>query len=214
MSLPSSNRVVKDLTFQEDAYNTLPYDQRLKTNLVKIMLTLTNRWNDLQLLCIDLINGTMLEKAFGPQLDGIAKRLNIQRGNATDEQLRGLIKLHAVKQTNTGTRDEIVNILRLLSGTDYVKIVKRPNNYVEVTFSYECLDPSTSKKEIQDLFPINTNLVVMNKVTGFNPMSFSLSTKPHPDKIGKFTISTKSVTEKYKNNVMPVTVIDLEAGIL
>lgn len=213
MSLPSSNRVVKDLTFQEDAYNTLPYDQRLKTNLVKIMLTLTNRWNDLQLLCIDLINGTMLDKAFGPQLEGIAKRLNIQRGNATDEQLRGLIKLHAVKQTNTGTRDEIVNILRLLSGTDYVKIVKRPNNYVEVTFSYECLDPNTSKKEIQDLFPINTNLVVSDKVTGFKPAAASDINNVDLTKIGTASSVADSVSEQYNNNVVPVIVIDNGAGV-
>lgn len=213
MSLPSSNRVVKDLTFQEDAYNTLPYDQRLKTNLVKIMLTLTNRWNDLQLLCIDLINGTMLDKAFGPQLDGIAKRLNIQRGNATDEQLRGLIKLHAVKQTNTGTRDEIVNILRLLSGTEYVKIVKRPNNYVEVTFSYECLDPITSKQEIQDLFPINTNLVVADKVTGFKPAAASDINNVNLTKIGTASSVADSVSEQYNNNVVPVIVIDNGAGV-
>ena len=213
MSLPSSNRVVKDLTFQEDAYNTLPYDQRLKTNLVKIMLTLTNRWNDLQLLCIDLINGTMLDKAFGPQLDGIAKRLNIQRGNATDEQLRGLIKLHAVKQTNTGTRDEIVNILRLLSGTEYVKIVKRPNNYVEVTFSYECLDPITSKQEIQDLFPINTNLVVADKVTGFKPAAASDINSVDLTKIGTASSMADSVSEQYNNNVVPVIIIDNGAGV-
>jgi len=213
MSLPSSNRVVKDLTFQEDAYNTLPYDQRLKTNLVKIMLTLTNRWNDLQLLCIDLINGTMLDKAFGPQLDGIAKRLNIQRGNATDEQLRGLIKLHAVKQTNTGTRDEIVNILRLLSGTEYVKIVKRPNNYVEVTFSYECLDPITSKQEIQDLFPINTNLVVADKVTGFKPAAASDINNVNLTKIGTASSVADSVSEQYNNNVVPVIVIDNGTGV-
>lgn len=214
MSLPNVDRIVKDVSFNEDAFNQLTYEQKLKTNLVKILLSFTERYNKLQLLCINLINGTLLDKAAGPQLDGIAKRLNIQRGNASDDQLRDLIKLHAVKQTNSGTRDEIVNIIRVLTGTDYVKIVKRPNNYVEVTFSFECLDPSTAKQQIQDLFPINTNLVVMNKVTGFKPMGFSLSTEPHPDKIGKFTISTKSVTEKYKNNVMPVTVIDLEAGIL
>ena len=213
MSLPSSNRVVKDLTFQEDAYNTMPYDQRLKTNLVKIMLTLTNRWNDLQLLCIDLINGTMLDKAFGPQLDGIAKRLNIQRGNATDEQLLGLKKLHAVKQTNTGTRDEIVNILRLLSGTDYVKIVKRPNNYVEVTFSYECLDPITSKQEIQDLFPINTNLVVADKVTGFKPAAASDINSVDLTKIGTASSMADSVSEQYNNNVVPVIIIDNGAGV-
>ena len=54
----------------------------------------------------------------------------------------------------------------------------------------------------------------MNKVTGFNPMGFSVSTKPHPDKVGKFSVSTKSISEKYNKNVMPVTVIDVEAGIV
>lgn len=213
-NLPSVNRVVKDLSFQQDAFETLPYDQRAKTNLVRILLTLTNRWNNLQLLCIDLINGTLLDRANGRQLDGIARRLNIERGTSTDEQLRGLIKLHAVRQTNNGTRNEIVNIIRVLTGTDYVKIVKSENNLVEVTFSYECLDAQTSKQEVENLFPVNTNLIVMDKVTGFDPMGFvDVNDAASSTKIGMFSSVSDSLGDQYDNNVMPVVIIDNGAGI-
>ena len=169
--LPNVNRLVFDLSFLQDALNELPPYMRNKENLVKILTIITNRMDTCQKEAVKMAQLRFVDTASGKILDDIAASLFINRSAQDDESLKGAIKLRALSQDSEGTRDEIVKLLSIISGGAQVKVFKGTNNYVEVVFSAECLNVSEVKVSLQDLFPINTNLVIGDVITGLNPFS-------------------------------------------
>lgn len=206
------NRVVFDLDFVQDAFNDLPFEQRNKENLVKMLIVFANRFDTLQKESIKMAYNRFIDIAAGPILEGVANRLFIERANQSDTALRGAIKLHALKQDSEGTRDQIVNILQIISGSESIEVVKRPNKYVEVVFPNECLSLIDIKIELEDLFPVDTNLVLGDVVTGEDPFGFySVGDTVIEDGLGVFGSTADSTT--IKSNSIPVIVISNEGGI-
>lgn len=211
-TLNNVNRVVYDMTFIEDAFNLLPYEQRNKENLVKMLLVFAKRWDNVQNAAINLAYGRFLDNATGEMLDGIASRMFIERGGQSDQSLRGAIKLRALRQDNEGTRDQIVNILQIISGSNSVEVFKGENNYIEVVFPQECLSLKDIKVDIAELFPVNTNLVVGDIITGEDAFGFySVGDTEYEEHIGFFGSVTDS--NSVKNNSISPIVISTERNI-
>lgn len=210
--LNNTNRVVYDMTFVEDAFNLLPYEQCNKENLVKMLLVFAKRWDNVQNAAINLAYGRFLDNATGDLLDGIASRMFIERGGQSDQSLRGAIKLRALRQDNEGTRDQIVNILQVVSGSNSIEIFKGEKDYIELIFPQECLSLKDIKVDIEDLFPVNTNLVVGDVVTGEDAFGFySVGDTEYEEYIGFFGSVTDSNSVK-SNSISPI-VISTERNI-
>ena len=200
--LNNVNRIVYDLDFVEDAFNLLPYEQRNKENLVKMLLVFAKRWDNVQNAAINLAYGRFLDNATGTMLDGIASRMFIERGGQSDQSLRGAIKLRALRQDSEGTRDQIVNILQIVSGSTSVDIFKGDKNYIEVVFPQECLSLKDVKVDIEALFPVNANLVIGNVTTGRAPFGTKSRSNPDNPNNSKGTLSSRnSAPINYHNNV-------------
>ena len=157
MPLPSSNRIVFDLTFVEDAFNEMEGFMQQKENLMRFLLVASRRFSNVQDTAIQLAYVRLVENAEGQFLTDLAARLGIPRGDQSDNQLQAYIKFRALSQASEGTRTDIVKLLQVVSGSNYVKIFKGGNNYVEVTFAAECLSLTAIGGDLEDLFPVNTN---------------------------------------------------------
>ncbi len=169
MALPSSNRLVFDLNFVEDSVNELEDYFKLKTNFVKYLKVASNRFAKIQDEAIKLAYIRLLDNAEGVFLTNIADRLFIRRGDQNDNQLRAYIKLRVLKQTSEATRKDIVDIIRLISGGEYVRIYKGSNNFLDITFPFECLAEEMVIEEIENLFPVNSNLLITTNIMGKLP---------------------------------------------
>ncbi len=164
-TLPSVNRVVLDTTFVEDAFNDIPYDQRLP-ELMKMLIVVTNAMNQGQIEIVKLAYARFLDNAKGEMLDGVASRFFIERDGRSDETLRAAVKLHAVRQDSEGTRSDIVKILKILSGEGGLVIInKLGKNGLQVIISIDCLNLSELSVDIQNIFPANTNLQFLSYKT-------------------------------------------------
>lgn len=152
------NRVVYDLSFVEDGINELPYDQRQKINYTKLLSVVLKRVDNCQKEAIKLAYLRFLDNAVGDMLDGIAANFFIERRDKTDADLRASIKLFALRQISSGTREDIYKILRVLTTNGFVKIYKGEDNYIEVCLAIDCVSLRELKEEVRILFPINTNL--------------------------------------------------------
>jgi hypothetical protein len=170
MTLPSSNRLVFDLTFVEDSFNEMEGFMQQKENLMRFLLVASRRFSHVQDSAIQLAYVRLVENAEGQFLTDLAARLGIPRGDQNDNQLQAYIKFRALSQASEGTRTDIVKLLQIVSGGEYVKIFKGGNNYVEVTFASECLNLAAIGGDLEDLFPVNTNLLMTNIITGTKPM--------------------------------------------
>ena len=172
----SSNRIVFDLNFVEDAYNEMEDYMKQKENLMRFLLVAARRFSHTQEAAIQLAYIRLLDNAEGQFLTDLAERLGIVRHDQSDTHLQAYIKFRALSQASEGTRSDIVNLLKIVSGGDYVKIYKGGNNNVDITFASECLDINVMTRELEGLFPINTNLVATSIITGKKPIGFGWET--------------------------------------
>ena len=209
--MDNSNRVVYDLTFTEDAFNDLPFDQRLD-NLVKLLVVISDRFDRAQKEVISMAYSRLLDNAEGDMVDSIASRFFIDRLGKTDEEVKAAIKLFALRQDSEGTRSEIVKLLNVIAGEGgYVKIYKGTNNYLQVAVSTDCLDLTKVKVDLENLFPINTNLVFLKTNVARKPFGVGSRLAPESvsDKIG--TLGTRTDPNS-DNNTASVTIVNNERG--
>ena len=206
-----SNRVVFDLTFTEDAFNDLPYGQRLD-NLVKLLVVISNRFDLAQRQVIAMAYQRFLDNAEGNMLDGVASRFFIERQGKSDEEMKAAIKLFSLRQDSEVTRTDVVRLLKIIVGEGApLNIYKGPNNYLQVAVSTECLDLTKIRLDLEELFPINTNLELLKINSIRKPFGLGSALLPsiNSDKIGLLGTSTKP---KDTSNYMAVTIISNENG--
>lgn len=184
--LTSSNRLVFDLTFVQDAFNEMEDFMKKKENLMKFLVIASRRFSHIQDTAIKLAYARLLNNAEGQFLTDLAEKLNIQRGDQNDKELRSLIKFKALTKSSEGTRSDIYKLLKVVSGDGYVKLFKGSNNYVEATFSAECLKMSVVGEDIENIFPVNTNLLATSVITGTKPIGAGWSN----------TDGTETISEK------------------
>lgn len=206
-TLNSVNRVVYDTTFIQDALEEMPFKQRDKQNLMILLSVISARFEKVNRNTITMTYSRFLDNATGDLLEGLAYRFNIPRGGKTDEELRTAIKLHALKQDSEGTRDEIVKLLRVILQGDRLEIRKSENNNVEVLASTVCIGLNRLRTEIENIFPINTQLRFGIIPVGRKPFgTVSIhNTDPESTRIGK--ISSVHTNYSDAQNTVPVLLI-------
>ncbi|UUW39691.1 hypothetical protein VP14_004 [Vibrio phage VPMCC14] len=202
------NRVKFNVSFVEDGLSELPWIQTQRENYYKLADLLIQRLNNIQNEVVRLSYLRFLDVAEGDLLDIIASRYFIERNDKTDEGLRTAIKLFALRQAVEPTRDEIVNILNILTDKGFVKIYKGSNNYIEVVISIDCLPTSELRDQIADLFPINTNLKVCTLPVGLLPFGVGSEYANPSSKIGSLGSIHDPIIDR--NNVSAITIIDDE----
>lgn len=211
-TLPSVNRVVYDTSFTEDAYNEIPESNRL-TNLMKLVVLFSNRFASIQTEAITLSKSRLLSNASGDMVDTIASRFFIERYGRSDDDLKAVIKMQALKQGTEGTRSDIYNLLYVLSGENgFVKIWKGDNNYVECVITFDCIEVADISTNLEGLFPVNTNLKMLRVPSNGTPFGFGSVAKDlgDYDKIAGFGSVTTDSSYIGVGGVLPATVVDNE----
>lgn len=206
-----SNRVVFDLTFTEDAYNDLPYDQRLD-NLVKLLVVIGERFDLAQRQTIAMAYQRLLDNAEGDMVDSVASRFFIDRQGKSDEEMKAAIKLFSLRQDSEGTRSEVVRLLQVIAGdSEYLNIYKGPNNYLQVAVSTDCLDLTKIRVDLEGLFPINTNLTFLKTNIIRKPFGLGsrLDNTLNASRIGVLGTRTDAYDD---SNYTAVTIINNERG--
>ncbi|AOQ26876.1 hypothetical protein [Vibrio phage S4-7] len=208
----SVNRIVYDTTYVQDAINEMPYKQREKENLMILLSVISARFDKVNKNTITMTYSRFLDNATGDMLEGLASRFNIPRGGKTDEELRTAIKIHALKQDMEGTRDEIVKLLRLVLQGDRIEIRKSENNNIEILASTTCIGLNRLRTEIEDIFPINTQLRFGIIPVGQVPAGTVSIHDPEPEDVAVGVLG--SVHDSYieVSNNTPVLLIYSEGG--
>lgn len=193
------NNITYNLNFVQDYINEFPEEIQGKENVSKFMEVALQSIGQIRDEIVSMAYFRLLDNAEGVVLDNIAAELNLSRFGQTDAELRGLIKLRALRQRSEGQREEVLQILRIISNDDNVKLFKGRNGYIELIFTAQCLNDRVIKEEIEDLFPIDTNLTVgtvrpNNFIAGFS----SIHREPTQGSIiGTFeTVHTKSFFDR------------------
>ncbi|AGH32063.1 baseplate protein [Vibrio phage PWH3a-P1] len=211
MALPDSNRLKFNITFTQDGLSELPWVQTQRENFYKLARLIVNRLDNIQNQTVALAYSRILDLAEGDMLDIIASHYFIEREGKDDEDLKSAIKLYALRQNTEPTRTEIVNILNILTDDGFVKIYKGVNNYIEVVISVDCLSIQSLSDQLQDLFPINTNLKVASVPVGIKPFGVGSVYSTASDKIGTLGSVHDPVIDR--QNVAAVTVINDERDL-
>ena len=128
---------------------------------------------------IDLLTLRTIANATGEQLDEIGRRLNIRRTNQNDEIYRTAIRVKALSKRNSGTEEDILTLLRLITNYGDVSLYKFEPYGVTVTYYNEFV-PDDRLKQLSSLFPVVTDLYLeeFNTSRGFG---FSSVTDPDPN---------------------------------
>lgn len=195
-TITTANHIQSDDDFVTDSVAELPHMLQSKENLVKLVEWYAERWQTLDEKVIDLGNMRLLDNAEGEVLTMLAERLGVERYDQTDIELRALLKLRAYRQTVGDTRDDIVSLIEILFYGDTPIISKRSHNFVEVVMPENCLSNADAAQQIDDMFPINTNLWVTQ--ADEDPFYFvDTKTDEQPDDTGGFSDSKEDDVESY-----------------
>ncbi len=162
--MSNANHLQMDMKFQENLFNEYPYMLRSKENLSKLLHWEIKQWDKFQLAINNLAYKRLLINAEGQLLDDIGDKLNIRRYDKTDDAYRSTILLRSLRQTSNGSRGDIVRLLKLFFGTSVFYFTKGDRGFVQLTVPPHCFDQAALSKEIDDIFPVNTNLHINERL--------------------------------------------------
>ncbi len=158
-----ANHLHIDTAFQEKLFKEYPYILRSKENMAKLFNWEIKQWDKFQLTINNLAYKRLLSNAEGQLLDDIGTKLNIKRYDKTDDAYRATIMLRGLRQTSNGSRGDIVKLLKLFFGEEHFYFSKGGLGYAEVTIPPNCFDQAALSVEIDNIFPVNTNLHIKEK---------------------------------------------------
>ncbi len=164
--LKSANRIGVDDDFVTDTLSEYPDYLQSKEHFIKLAGWYAEQWKALDDEVVKLGYLRLLDNATGVLLDNIGSFLGVDRYDQADDSFRGRIKLRSLRQTTDGTRDEIINLLTIIFGGESPRVFKGDHGFVELTIPASCLSRSTLSEELEDLFPISTNLWLLERRTG------------------------------------------------
>ena len=170
-TLTPANHILPDVNFVEDGVKELPQFLQTKENYAKLIRWYCTRWDTLDKEIIKVAYLRLLENAGGKILDVLGERIGIFRHNQTDVEYKALIKLRSFRQTVGDSRADIVTLMKILFFGENPFITKRlytgisgeinnSNSFIEVIIPINCLSDTDVSQQLEDMFPINTNLWV------------------------------------------------------
>lgn len=170
-TLPSANHIQLDPNFVEDGVAELPQFLQSKENFAKLTRWYCKRWEAMDGEIIKLAYLRLLNNASGAILDMLGERIGLLRYDQTDIEYKALIKLRSFRQTTSASRGDIVELMKILFFGENPFITKRrytdsggninnSNSFIEVVIPANCLSDKDVSQQLEDMFPINTNLWV------------------------------------------------------
>lgn len=137
------NLIQENLDITEDAEGWLLSQFRESPNILKLLRVFTTELQEIESSAtIPLLYSRTVEEAQGQQLDNLGVLLKVQRNGLTDDQYRVLLKLVGLKKTNRGTIDDILNIIRFVTGDESATLSRGFNYDVNLAFAF-CVDEGT-----------------------------------------------------------------------
>ena len=166
-TLPSANHIAYDPNFVISAIEEYPDYLQSKEYFIKLATWYAKRWESIDIEIVKLAYLRLLDNAIGVNLDNIGALLGVDRYDQDDDSYRALIKFRSARQTSNATRPDVVSLLTKLFYGDTPIIYKGVQGFIEVTVPKACFDYSTLSSEMESLFPITTNLWVIENTNSF-----------------------------------------------
>jgi len=158
-----------DEQFTQQANDRVIYQFQDSPIFKKLVSVSAERYNGLQRPCVELIDERLLETAVGVHLDELGALLKVyRRGDQGDEEYRSAIRLYAASLTNSGTRDEIVSILKQQAADEDVHIYLGTRRYISLNVFRQCGADITDGQNIANLFTVGADLRIASRGGGYN----------------------------------------------
>lgn len=116
-------------------------------NIEKVLEIGLDLLQDAETIAHSLYQNRTIEDAIGVQLDGVGAIVGQPRNGLTDEVYRLRIKAKIAENNSEGTREEIINIAKLLTNAERVIVTERQADF-DVTF-YNITNPIASWDEVK-----------------------------------------------------------------
>lgn len=171
-STKTANHIALDKDFIVTYLEEFPEYLRTKENFMKLATFYARIWESMDAEFVKIAYYRLLDNAEGVVLDNIGEMLNVKRISQNDIEYRALIKFRSIRQVSNATRPDIVSLLRIIFYGEFPVIYKGINSFIELIVPKVCFDEATLSQELEDLFPVSTNLWVLEKPQRVNPFIF------------------------------------------
>lgn len=155
-----TNFIVPLDNFVSEAIAELP-DYLSQENNKKFLTIFLQRWKELEDIIIDVAEYRLLANAEGVILDEIGEQQNIYRNGMTDTEYRTVILIRQSSYGKSGTRPEVSEVLDALFSSTNWYMYKGTDYRVDVVASTPCMDLSTVVEDITEIFPVITELRII-----------------------------------------------------
>lgn len=160
MKIMNSNHIRIDEAFVQDTLDFLPDYMRTHVNFCKFIELTAERYKLLDIEVVKLAYGRLLDEASGLVLDNIGSEIDVPRRGQSDDEYRAFIKLRFLRRRVETTQPQLTHLLKIMAGGQLPIIYKGVRNRIHVILPRRCLDTHNVGLELEDAFPINTNLSV------------------------------------------------------
>lgn len=161
------NLLDKEDDFVQNSLDRLPYQFENAPNMNQMVEVWANNMKEMSDKSIDYAIGTMIDNATGVNLIEIGKQMKVPDTGQTEEEYRGTLKLHTLSLVNSGTRDDIMNILQVFSGDPDVVFYHGYGFNMDVVIFTWCLGGASNGQQIADLFPLCSDLRILSRGRGY-----------------------------------------------
>ncbi len=131
-----SNPVDEITDHTDAALKRLMQQYKNKPNLKSIIEIYADRTQELETVFISLFLARSVNDAVGVQLDQVGEIVGISRpGTLGDEPYRTLIFVKIGQNVSQGEAERIINVAKLLTGSEYVHLLDILNGNIELTIT-------------------------------------------------------------------------------
>ncbi len=159
--MTSVNQIKVEDDFVKDALAEFPKKQQGQEAFIKLAEWSAQGWKNLDDEVVKLGYMRLLDNAEGVLIDNIGDLFGMSRGAQTDESYRANIKLRSLRQVTDGSRDDVVDLMRIMFSGQTPLIYKGIRGFMEITVPTNCLDSTALSLELESMLPATTNLWVM-----------------------------------------------------
>lgn len=144
---------------QEINSNTV-FDMQ-KEVILAIQNAVAEEITETESLIFDWLEQQLADTAEGPSLDTICSLYGVDRvSGESDDSLKTRLVLSFVQKSISVSRSDIESTLEQILGTDEFVIIPRTGNSVWLIVPRGCLQTKQEFADLEDLFPVNTNLKI------------------------------------------------------
>ena len=147
-------------SFVSEVINYLP-DYLRKDNLVKFMTVFLDRLEALDNSFIQLAEYRLLVNAQGVVLDDIGTQMGLYRNGQSDDDFRTILLIRQAAAGKGGTHPQVEEALQNLFSATNWELYKGDNYRIDLYASSPCFELENVVEDIVELFPIMTQLRIV-----------------------------------------------------